>query len=164
MPFIVRYPQSIPAGSKSNTFAFVKDVYPTILEVTGVDMPGDNYKGKKINAPDGTSMWSVLTGRANKVHADSKAIGYELAGSSAVFKGKYKLSMNPPPKGVGEWELYDISTDPAELNNLASKYPKLVTEMMADYAKYEKQNNLVPVPEGYNPLLQVLENSKREHH
>lgn len=94
MPLIVRYPKAIPAGSRSNTFAFVKDVYPTILEVTGVDIPGDTYKGKRINAPDGTSMWSVLTGKADKVHADSKAIGYELAGRSAVFKGKYKLSVS----------------------------------------------------------------------
>ena len=35
VPFIVRYPKAIPAGHKSNTFAFVKDVYPTILELAG---------------------------------------------------------------------------------------------------------------------------------
>ena len=164
VPLIVRYPKAVPAGSKSNTFAFVKDVYPTILEVTGVDMPGNTYKGKKVNAPDGTSMWSVLTGQADKVHADSEAIGYELAGSSAVFKGKYKLSQNPAPKGNGEWELYDISVDPSELNNLSSDEPLLVKEMIDDYTKYERENSLVPVPEGYNPLLQVLENSKHAHH
>ena len=98
------------------------------------------------------------------VHADFKAIGYELAGGSAVFKGKYKLSMNPPPKGVGEWELYDISVDPAELNNLASAKPKMVNEMVADYARYEKENSLVPVPDGYNPLPRVLKNRERAHH
>lgn len=164
VPFIVRYPKAIPAGSKTNTFAFVKDVYPTILEVTGVEMPSDTYNGKKINAPDGTSMWPLLTGKTDKVHDDSVAIGYELAGSSAVFKGVYKLSQNPPPKGNGDWELYDISVDPAELNDLASAKPELVKEMIADYRKYEKDNSLVPVPEGYNPLLQVLKNSERIHH
>lgn len=164
VPLIVRYPKSIPAGSRSNTFGFVKDIYPTILEVTGVAVPGNTYKGKKINAPDGSSMWSVMTGKGDKVHPDSKAIGYELAGSSAVFKGKYKLSMNPPPKGLGKWELYDISTDQAELNNLASAMPELVEEMVADYAKYEKENSLIPVPDDYNPLTQVLKNSTRIHH
>ena len=164
VPFIVRYPKAITAGSKNNNFAFVRDAYPTILEVTGVDMPGNTYKGKKIHAPDGTSMWSMLTGKTDKVHSDSEAIGYELAGSSAVFKGKYKLSINPPPKGVGEWELYDISVDPSELNNLVTTMPELATEMIADYAKYEKDNALVPVPDDYNPLLQVLKNSERVHH
>lgn len=164
VPFIVRYPAAIPAGHRSNSFAFVRDVYPTILEVTGVDMPGDSYKGRKIYAPDGTSMWPVITGNAKTVHPDSEAIGYELAGSSAVFKGKYKLSINPPPKGTGDWELYDISVDPAELNNLVASKPELVKEMIADYTRYEKENSLVPVPEGYNPLLQVLKNSKRVHH
>jgi arylsulfatase len=164
VPFIVRYPAAIPAGHRSNSFAFVKDVYPTILEVTGVEMPGDTYKGRKIYAPDGTSMWPVITGNAKTVHPDSEAIGYELAGSSAVFKGKYKLSINPPPKGTGDWELYDISIDPAELNNLVASKPELVKEMIADYTRYEKENSVVPVPEGYNPLLQVLKNSKRVHH
>lgn len=164
VPFIVRYPRAIPAGHRSNSFAFVKDVYPTILEVTGVEMPGDTYKGRKIYAPDGTSMWPVITGNAKTVHPDSEAIGYELAGSSAVFKGKYKLSINPPPKGTGDWELYDISIDPAELNNLVASKPELVKEMIADYSRYEKENSVVPVPEGYNPLLQVLKNSKRVHH
>ncbi|PLW67639.1 arylsulfatase [Pseudohalioglobus lutimaris] len=164
VPFIVRYPGAIPAGLQSNTFAFVRDVYPTILEVTGVDMPGDTYKGRQIHAPDGTSMWPVITGKADTVHPSSEAIGYELAGSSAVFKGKYKLSINPPPKGTGEWELYEIAIDPSEINNLAASMPELVKEMIADYARYEKENAVVPVPEGYNPLLQVLKNSERVHH
>ena len=127
-------------------------------------MPGDTYKGKKINTPDGTSMWSVMTGKAEQVHDDSTAIGYELAGSSAVFKGKYKLSLNPPPKGTGEWELYDITIDPSERNNLAAKKPELVAQMIAAYKQYEQDVSLVPVPEGYNPLLQVLKNSERGHH
>ena len=35
-------------------------------------------------------MWIVLTGEKATVLDDSESIGYELAGSSAVFQGKYK--------------------------------------------------------------------------
>lgn len=163
VPFIARYPGKIKAGSTNNSFAFVKDVYPTILEVTGVKKPGTTYNGKKIHQPDGVSAWPVLTGQSKVVHDGSEVIGYELAGSSAVFQGKYKLSINPPPKGNGEWELYDISNDPSELHNLAEEKPKLVTQLIKAYGEYEKKNSIVPVPDGYNPLTQVLKNSKRAH-
>lgn len=160
VPFIARFPSAIPSDSKVNTFAFVKDIYPTILEVTNIDRHTGTYNGKKYHAPDGTSAWSVMTGKQKAVHPDSEAIGYELAGSSAVFKGRYKLAINPPPKGNGEWELYDITIDPSELNNLAKDKPEMVAQMRKEYKAYEKKNSLVPVPEGYNPIDQVIKNSK----
>lgn len=161
VPFIARMPGTIPAGQKTNTFAFVRDVYPTVLELAGVDMPGSTYKGKKIYAPDGTSALAVLTGKAKQVHPENEAIGYELSGSSAIFRGNYKLSMNPKPKGTGKWELYDIVADPSELNNLAEKHPDMVKELAQLYAQYEKDNGVVPVPDDYDVLEQVSINAKR---
>lgn len=119
VPFIANYPGKIKANSKTNTFAFVKDTYPTILEITGVEKPTTTYSGKKIHEPDGVSAWSVFIGKAEAVHFGSETIGYELMGGSTVFQGKYKLSINPPPKGTCAWDLYDISTDPYKLHDLA---------------------------------------------
>ena len=163
VPFIAHFPGKIKANSKTNTFGFVKDIYPTILEAIGVEKPATTYRGKKIHEPDGVSGWAVFTGEAETIHSESETIGYELAGSSAVFQGKYKLSINPPPKGTGAWELYDISTDPSELHDLAKQKPELVAQLTKAYTEYEKKNGLVPVPEGYNPLEQVIKNSKRAH-
>jgi len=42
---------------------------------------------------------NMLKGESDKVHPESETIGYELAGSSAIFKGKYKMVMNLPPQG-----------------------------------------------------------------
>ncbi len=162
VPFIARFPGKIQPAKSTNKFAFVKDVVPTVLEVAGVENPGTNYKGKEIHAPDGKSMWNVLTGKASQVHADDEPIGYELAGSAAVFRGKYKLVQNLPPKGTGEWELYDIESDPSEVHNLAEKEPEVVSELLEVYSAYAKANNVVPVPEGYNPFEQAIKNSKRE--
>jgi hypothetical protein len=64
-----------------------------------------------------------MTGNAKTVNRESEVIGYEQDGSSAVFRGKYKLAQNTPPKGKGEWELYGISKDPSELINLVGKLP-----------------------------------------
>ncbi|MFT4823405.1 MAG: arylsulfatase A-like enzyme [Cryomorphaceae bacterium] len=159
VPFIAWYPGNVVADQSTNTFLFVKDVYPTILEMAGIEKPGSQYKGKTIYPPSGKSAWGVLTGKDSEVHSSSESIGYELAGSSAVFRGKYKLSRNPPPKGNGNWELYDIISDQGEVHDLAKKKPELVAELIASYEEYERDNGVVPVPEDYNPLKQLIKNT-----
>ena len=161
VPLIVRYPEMVAAGTKVESFAFVLDVVPTVLELAGVETPGTTYDGREINPPTGISMVPVLSGALDTVRNEDNPVGYELAGSSAVFKGRYKLSQNPPPKGTGEWELYDTIADPSEINDLAAEMPDLVAEMQAFFEEYAEEVNLVPVPEGYNPLEQTVINAQR---
>ncbi|AZV78501.1 hypothetical protein EBB79_11845 [Parasedimentitalea marina] len=68
---------------------------------------------------------------------------------------------NLDPKGTGDWELFDFDADPSELNNLADQLPDLVEELIAFYASYSEQVNLVLVPDGYNPLEQTVKNARR---
>ncbi|MEY8098322.1 arylsulfatase [Falsihalocynthiibacter sp. S25ZX9] len=161
VPLIVRFPGVVDAGSRINSFSYVRDIMPTLLEIAGVDMPGPVYDGREINVPDGISMLPVLRSEVESVRGDDNPVGYELAGSSAVFQGAYKLMQNLEPKGLGDWELYDIETDPSELHDLAGEMPDLVEEMKTFYAEYSERVNLVPVPEGYNPLEQTVINAKR---
>lgn len=161
VPFIAWYPKFLQKGKITNEFAFVKDIVPTILEFAGVGSSGNTYDGKEIFPITGTSMLKSLKGETKSVHPESEMIGYELAGSSAIFQGKYKLVVNPPSKGTGKWELYDISIDPSEINNLAEKMPELVEKLKDGYKKYEKENGVVPVPDDYDPIKQVVKNSKR---
>ena len=163
VPFIAKFPSKIKPGTSNRSFAFIKDVVPTLLEIAEVNKPVDIYKGNKIYPPTGKSMWNMLTGIESTVHSDNESIGYELAGSSAVFRGKYKLVQNLPPKGTGEWELYDIETDPSEIHNLVKEKPELVSELLTAYQAYVNNNNVVPVPDGYNPLEQAVKNSKRKN-
>lgn len=161
VPLIVRFPGVVEPGSKVEKFAYVRDVLPTILEVAGVERPGPVYDGREIYVPDGISMLPVLKGDVQTVRGEDQPVGYELAGSSAVFKGRYKLMQNLAPKGDGAWELFDIEADPSELANLAADMPELVVEMRTFYEEWSKDVNLVPVPEGYNPLEQTVINAQR---
>ena len=160
VPFIARYPKSLEKGRVTNEFAFVKDIVPTILEVAGIDGTGSTYNDKKVYPITGTSMWSSLTGKTSSVHTDDEMIGYELAGSSAIFQGNYKLVINPKTKGTGEWELYDISIDPSEMHNLVDDMPQLAASLKEGYAKYEEDNGVVPVPADYDVLKQLVKNAK----
>lgn len=107
----------------------------------------------------GTSLLPVLTGQAQRVHAPDEAIGYELSGNQAVFKGDLKLIRNIPPVGDGQWHLYDIRKDPGETKDLQSQMPDVFTAMQADYAAYAKANGVLPMPEGYDPIRQVQTNA-----
>jgi arylsulfatase A-like enzyme len=160
VPFIASYPGVIPVGKQINTFAFVKDIAPTLIEIAGGDYKSDNYNGKAIHPITGASMLKTLKGEAEKVHPETEKIGYELAGNSAIFMGKYKMVKNLPPQGKGEWELYNIETDPSEMHNLVEEMPELAEELIAAYEEYETQNGVVPVPPGYDPQVQSVKNAK----
>jgi arylsulfatase len=160
VPFIAWYPKSLVKGKVTNEFAFVKDIVPTILEVAGINGEGNIYNGKEIFPITGTSMLKSLTGTGT-IHPDSEMIGYELAGGSAIFQGKYKLVKNTIPKGTGEWELYDIIVDPSEMNNLIDKMPELAEKLKEGYTKYETENGVVPVPDDYDVFKQLGKNIHR---
>lgn len=161
VPFIASFPKHLEKGKITNEFAFVKDIVPTMLEIAGIDASGNQYNEKEVYPITGKSMWSSLIGKSETVHDEKEIIGYELAGSSTVFQGKYKLSINPKTKGTGNWELYDISVDPSEMNNLVNKMPELVEILIAGYKKYEEDNGVVPVPDDYDVLKQLVKNAQR---
>jgi arylsulfatase/uncharacterized sulfatase len=99
---------------------------------------------------DGRSMVPLLTGRAEAIYRPDEAVGYELAGSAALYKGNYKLVKNIAPIGDGNWRLYDMVQDPGETQDLQQALPALFISMQVDYAKYAKNNNVLPIPEGFD--------------
>jgi arylsulfatase/uncharacterized sulfatase len=107
----------------------------------------------------GSSLLPVLLGQVQHVHPADKAIGYELSGNQAVFKGDLKLIKNIPPVGDGLWHLYDIRNDPGETKDLQSQMPDVFIAMQADYAAYAKANGVLAMPGDYDPIQQVLINA-----
>jgi arylsulfatase/uncharacterized sulfatase len=82
-----------------------------------------------------------------------------LSGNQALFKGDLKLIRNIPPVGDGQWHLYDIVRDPGETRDLRLQMPVQFQAMQADYAEYARFHGVLPMPEGYDPLQQVLINA-----
>ncbi len=158
VPFIISYPNNFKT-QKSSQFGYVLDIAPTVLDIAGVNYSKEMEE--HIYPLAGSSMLSFFKGENNYIHHKNEAIGYELSGSSAVFKGDYKLTKNPSPKGNGQWELYNMITDPSEQNNLAEAMPELLEELIAAYAVYEKENGVIPVPADYDPVKQLVINSQR---
>lgn len=152
----------VPGGAGNQIqhgLAHVNDIVPTLLDLAQVAPPGTTYKGRTVEPLAGRSLLPALRGEAQQIHPAEQAIGYELSGNQALFKGDLKLVRNMPPVGDGQWHLYDLRTDPGETRDLQGEMPQAFQALQADYAAYARSHGVLPMPDGYNPVRQVLINS-----
>jgi arylsulfatase A-like enzyme len=161
VPLIIAGPAGIKSDVKTDSFAFVTDVAPTLLELAEVAAPAGPYNGKDVHPISGTSMLDYLRGAAEYIHGPSEAVIYEMAGSAAVFQNGYKLTKNNPPFGNRQWRLFRPVEDPIEANDLVAGEPELVAALLAEYERFADEVNLIEVPDDYNPLKQLQKNAAR---
>ncbi|KUL87827.1 hypothetical protein ZTR_03130 [Talaromyces verruculosus] len=138
-PCIIRHPSEIqlPAGSISHAYLNVMDILPTFLEMAGVTHAAPKFRGRDVVAPRGKSWVPMLNNQSDSVYVqETDTAGWELFGMRAMRRGNYKAVFVPPPKGSGEWELFDLEKDPGELENLAQSLPDLMSQMLEDWEVY----------------------------
>jgi len=164
----MRVPLIIAGDAISNNqsiiraFSWVTDITPTILSFAGVEPPGPRYGGRAIEAVTGRSLRPLLAGEVTSVYGETDTVGYELAGNGALFQGDYKLVVNQPPVGDGQWRLFNITKDPGEVIDLAAADPARYQRMLGRYQEYMAANGVMAYPEGYSPLGQVLDRALRK--
>jgi arylsulfatase len=129
-------------GRVSDAVTHVMDVPATILDVAGVAYP-ETFDGRDIAPLQGRSIMPVIAGTSDSVRAPTDWIGMELFGNRAVRMGDWKLLWLCEPSGTGEWQLYDLKADPAEMNDLASTHPEIRDEMAAYWDTYAAASNVV---------------------
>jgi arylsulfatase/uncharacterized sulfatase len=131
----------------TDAFAVATDIAPTLLELAG-----------RRNAPsafDGRSLVPLLTGDADAVYAPDEAVGLEVAGNAALYRGPWKLVRNLPPWGEGSWQLFNLAEDPGETRDLAAERPALREALAADYGRYAARVGVQPMPGGYRSTEQL---------
>ncbi|QGJ69940.1 N-acetylgalactosamine-6-sulfate sulfatase [Planctomycetales bacterium 10988] len=126
-PFIVRWPAKIPAGRvDDSTVVSGVDMYPTLLNAAGIDLP-EGYQG------DGENILAAWQGESFE---RSKPLFWEWQGNHTkegnwpvygMRKGDWQLLMDPHGERI---ELYDMSKDLLQQNNLADRKPDLVNQMV----------------------------------
>ena len=143
----------IPGMTKDHlslAFTHVTDIVPTLLEAVGIPNHQGNYQGTAVEPLIGRSMLPMLLGQVKTVHSPDQPIGYELAGSAALFKGDYKLVKNIAPLGDGQWRLYNLLADPGEVRDIAATEPERFKTMLADYEAYALANGVLPIPKDFD--------------
>jgi arylsulfatase len=131
-------------NSTKNSVMTVMDIAPTILDIASLEHP--HKKEINLLPMTGRSALSYLTNKTESVH-ENNPIGWELYGNRALIKGNFKAVLIWPPEGDGEWQLYNISDDPTESNNLAASHPSILQELITDWQGYAEINGVAIIDE-----------------
>lgn len=115
VPMVVRYPVKVPAGKVSDQPWYFPDVLPTIADLAGVTPPA---------SIDGISVLPLLFGENQET--DDRIFYWEFwerGFQQAARWRNWKAVKLGPDMNV---ELYDLSIDISEENNLAAEFPEIV--------------------------------------
>ncbi|HSH20451.1 MAG TPA: sulfatase/phosphatase domain-containing protein, partial [Draconibacterium sp.] len=122
-PFIVHWPEGIKAkGELRHSYGHITDIVPTILDLAGVSLETQ----REVAFP-GRSLRTVF----EKETDQQRPIWYYHEGNRAIRIDDWKLvAAKEEP-----WELFHLSTDRTESNNLAVSNPDKVIEMGKQWEK-----------------------------
>jgi len=161
-PLIVYSPKLIKdKGASRNQYAHLIDLYPTVLELTGISQP-ESIKGYKQDTLHGTSLaYSITDKSAPSRHSQQY---YCIFGNRAIYKDGWKASAAHHPntlevfKYTGEptntmpndpenetWELYNLNEDFNERNDLAKKNPEKLKELKKLWEEDAAKYNIYPL-------------------
>ena len=155
VPLVISGPTISKHAGFQNTLAWVADLAPTILNLTGTALPGKRFGGRPIYKMDGKDLTSVLRGQSAAHYSDDDFIAYELAGSKVVFGAQFKAIYHAPPIGSGDWQLYDIVNDPGETQEILDNHPLIFQQMLSAYEVFAVRTDIQPLPTGYDQRYQV---------
>ena len=130
VPFLASYPGVFPAGLTFDQPVSSLDIFPTVAALTGVTPPANL---------DGVNLTPFLTGTNRAAPHD--ALFFAISGIGAVREGRWKLIL---PPGEAAPQLFDLSADFAEKNDLASAQPERVRTLRAKWQAWHAQMPAIP--------------------
>lgn len=126
VPFIVRWPGTVPAGVVNDHQLAFYDLMPTFCELAGVEDYVSKYSNPDLANDyfDGISFVPTLTGKGEQGKHEFLYWEFHETDMMGLRMGNWKLVVKN-----GACSLYDLATDVHEDTNVASKYPEVVSKM-----------------------------------
>jgi hypothetical protein len=149
IPLLMRWPHHIKAGTSSDQLVCLVDFFRTCADLLGVKLPDTA-------AEDSVSLLPALEGRARKPLHEA-IVHHSINGSFSIRDGKWKLELcpdsggwsDPRPgsaaaKGLPAVQLYDLSRDIGERENVEAKNPEVVHRLTGLLEKYVADGRSTP--------------------
>lgn len=142
VPLLVRWPGRVAADSRSAALVCLTDLMATCADLLGEKLPDDAGE-------DSVSFLPTLLGKADAPTREA-IVHHSIDGAFAIRQGKWKLALC---RGSGGWtkgggdapvQLYDLSTDVGERENLAEAQPEVVARLTALLEKYVADGRSTP--------------------
>jgi arylsulfatase A-like enzyme len=155
VPFIVRWPQRVAAGSRSDALIVHNDFMATVAQIIDYKLPDEA-------AEDSISMLHAMLGQpvgdaASATAARTTLVNHSVNGTFALRDGSWKLILGPSSGGwstpkpgsdkaktLPKVQLYNLATDIGEQNNLAAKHPDRVANMRSQLKKIVADGRSTP--------------------
>ena len=139
VPTLVSWPGQIAAGSSTNQLNLSMDIYPTVIQLAGVEIN---------HTVEGRSFLNTLLGNTEAeeervVYFTRREGGLTYGGKAyhALRKGDWKLLQNSPYQPM---ELYNLKTDPKEENDLIKSEPEIYKEMNSILMQHIQEGGKTP--------------------
>ncbi len=132
IPFVVRWPGKVAAGSRSDALICQIDFLATCAQLLGTALPANA-------AEDSVSLLPILTGAAPQVR--DSLVNHSVNGSFAIRRGPWKLCLTPDSGGWSDpkpgkaaagsppYQLFNLDQDPREQTNVYADHPEIVRQL-----------------------------------
>jgi arylsulfatase len=142
-------------GGIRHQFHHLIDIVPTILEVTGIRAP-EYVNGIKQKPIEGVSMAYTFDKANANAPSRHKIQYFEMGANRGIYNdGWYANTTKPhppwvlnapmPPVNDYKWELYDLTKDFSQANDLAAKMPEKLKQMQALFQKEAAKYQVFPL-------------------
>lgn len=133
VPLIARWPSRIAAGTTNGTPVYHPDLLPTVLGLAGRSVPV---------VTDGRDLTPVLLGQGELPERLLYWETYEPSFWQAARLGRWKIVR---PVGSSRLELYDLTADPGEKRDVATRYPEIVRELSGRLVSEHRPSREYPI-------------------
>ncbi len=160
VPFIVRWPNGIKAGTQSEQTICLSDLLATCSELVSSELP-------ETAGEDSVSFLPAL--REQEIASTREGIvHHSFSGHFAYRQGKWKLLL---AKASGGWtaptesdapddslvaQLYDMEKDPGETTNLYSSYPEIADELLKQLESDVRRGRSTAGPDLKNDFEEIV--------
>jgi hypothetical protein len=148
-PLVIHWPKGMSArGEVREQYHHSTDIYPTILDACGVEMP-DKVNGVEQSPLAGVSMRYSFD--AADAPTEKKTQYYEMFGQRGLWHEGWKVvTEHGPMVGLGNfdddtWQLFHTDEDRAESHDLAEQHPEKVKELVDLWFEEARANNVLPL-------------------